>query len=93
MIELKEAMQIAKDFIIEMNGEKEDFQLEEVTLSNNGKNWEVTYSYNKKIDNPNQLQAALGFLAKRAYKRIVINRESKEVIGMYNWAYENREVA
>ena len=31
---LKEAMKIAKDFIIEINGEQEDFQLEEINLSN-----------------------------------------------------------
>ena len=93
MIGLKEAMEIAKNFIVEMNGEQENFQLEEITLSNDKKNWEVTYSYNKKIANPNQLQVALGFKAYRAYKRIVIDGETNEVVGMYNWAYENREVA
>lgn len=93
MIGLKEAINIAKDFIIEMNGEQEDFQLEEISLSNDKKNWEVTYSYNKKIDSPNQLQMALGFKSRKAYKRVIIDGESKEIIGMYNWAYENREVA
>lgn len=93
MIELKDAMKIAKEFIIEINGEQEDFQLEEITMSNDKRNYEVTYSYNKKIDNPNQLQLALGLDARKAYKRVVIDRESKEVVGMYNWAYKNREAA
>lgn len=93
MIELKEAMKIAKNFIIDVNGEQENFQLEEILLSPDKKKWEVTYSYNKKIESPNQMQSVLGLDKRKAYKRVVIDNENKEIIGMYNWAYENREVA
>jgi hypothetical protein len=93
MIALTEAMQIAKDFIIEMNGQQENFQLEEIVLSGDKKAWEVTYSYDRTIENPNQLQIALGANKRRAYKRVVIDSETKEIIGMYNWAYEKREAA
>ncbi len=93
MIGLTAAMEIAKNFIVEMNGQQENFQLEEILLSNDKQTWEVTYSYDKKIENPNQLQLALGLEKRKAYKRVVINSESKEVVGMYNWAYENREAA
>ena len=93
MIELKEALDIAKNFIVEVNGGQEDFQLEEVGLSDDKKSWQVTYSYYNKIESPNQLQAALGLDKKRVYKRVVIDSESKDIIGMYNWAYVNREAA
>lgn len=93
MIELKEALNIAKQFIIEMSGEKSDFQIEEVALSDDKKNWQVTYSYSEKIENPNSLQSALGLEKRRLYKRIVIDAENKDVIGMYNWSFTNREAA
>lgn len=48
MIGLKEAMEIAKKFIVDVNGEQENFLLEEISLSPDGKKWEVTYSYNRK---------------------------------------------
>jgi len=93
MIELTEAMKIAKDFIIDMNGQQENFQLEEIFLSNDKNTWEVTYSYDKKIENPNQLQVILGVDKRKAYKRVLIDNESKEIVGMYNWVYEKREAA
>ena len=93
MSELKDVMKIAKDFIIEINGEKENFQVEEIALSPDKNKWEVTYSYDSKIENPNQLQPTLGFEKKKDYKRVVIDKETREVLGMYNWSYENLKVA
>ena len=83
MIILKEATKIAKNFIIEMNGEQEDFQLEYVKhLESNGI-WRVTYSFWRGENTPNQLQSILGISAdRRLYRTIDIKDENGEVVGM-----------
>ena len=93
MIELKEAIEKAKQFIVELNGETEQFQVEEVFLSENKKNWFVTLSYYKKIDSPNSLQKALGLENLRTYKRVEIDNDTKDVIGIFNLSYDRREAA
>ena len=91
MIDLKEAIERAKQFIIELNGETEQFQVEEVLLSEDKKNWFVTISYYKKIQSPNELQKTLGLESQRAYKRVVIDSENENVVGMLNWSYDRHE--
>lgn len=93
MIDLKEAIERAKQFIVELNGETEQFQVEEVLLSEDKKNWFVTVSYYKKIQSPNELQKTLGLESQRAYKRVVIDSENENVVGMLNWSYDRREAA
>jgi hypothetical protein len=93
MIDLKEAIERAKQFIIELNGEPEQFQVEEIILSEDKKNWLVTVSYFKKIQSPNELQKTLGFEGQRVYKRVVIDNKTEEIVGMYNWSYDKREAA
>jgi len=93
MIDLKEAIERAKQFIVELNGESEQFQVEEVFLSEDRKSWLVTLSYYKKIDSPNSLQKALGLENLRTYKRVVIDNETEDIIGVFNWSYEKREAA
>lgn len=93
MIDLKEAMEIARKFIAEFNGEPDNLQLEEIALSSDKKKTDVVYSFNKKHINPNSLQKALGIDGIRHYKKVVLDNESGEVIGMYNWTYEQREAA
>jgi hypothetical protein len=93
MIDLKEAIERAKQFITELNGEPEHFQVEEVILSDDKQNWLVTVSYYKKIDSPNELQKTLGLDSQRAYKRLVIDNKTEEIVGMYNWSYDRREAA
>lgn len=93
MIDLKEAIERAKQFIVELNGETEQVQVEEVILSEDKQNWLVTVSYYKKIDSPNELQKTLGLEVRRVYKRIVIDNKTEEIIGMYNWSYDRREAA
>lgn len=93
MIDLKEAIESAKQFISELNGETEQFQVEEVMLSEDKKNWFVVVSYYKKIPSPNELQKTLGLEGQRAYKRVVIDSENENVVGMYNWYYDRREAA
>lgn len=93
MIDLKEAIERAKQFIVELNGEPEKFQIEEVILSEDKKTWLVTVSYYTKIDSPNELQKTLGFEGRKAYKRVIIDSKTEEIVGMYNWSYEKREAA
>ncbi|HQU91660.1 MAG TPA: hypothetical protein PLK77_05150 [Pyrinomonadaceae bacterium] len=90
---LKKAIEIAKDFVAEVSGEPDNLQLEEVALSDDKRKTEVVYSFNKRFANPNSLQKALGLEALRNFKKIVIDNDSGEVLGMYNWSYERREAA
>lgn len=91
MTELKEAIEKAKQFIVELNGEPEQFQVEEVFFDKDKQNWLVTLSYNKRIDSPNSLQKALGFDNLRTFKRVIIDDETKNVIGILNWSYDKPE--
>jgi len=93
MIDLKQAMEIAREFIADFNGEPENLQLEEISLTSDKKKTEVVYSFNKKHINPNSLQKTLGLEGIRHYKKVVIDNDSGEVLGMYNWSYEQREAA
>jgi hypothetical protein len=93
MIDLKEAIERAKQFIIELNGEPEEFQVEEVMLSDDRKNWLVTISYYKKLQSPNELQKTLGLENQRAYKRVVIDNETENVIGLIDGYFNRREAA
>ena len=90
-----EAIEKAKKFIVDLNGEQENLQVEEVLLSDDKKQWFVTLSYYKKIQSPNELQKALGLENQRTYKRVIIDNEAatsdKEILGMYNWSFDRRE--
>lgn len=92
-MDLQEAAEIAKKFIIEMNGEQKDLQLVAVVRSPDTKRWEATYSFSKKLESLNNLQKALGFDQRRVFKKVVIDNENKEIIGYSDLAYERSEVA
>lgn len=92
-MDLKKATEIAKKFIVDFNGEPDNLALEEISLSPDKSTTDVVYSYNKKHVNPNSLQKALGLEGIRHYKKVVIENDSEEVLGMYNWTYEHREAA
>ncbi len=93
MIQLKEAIEKAKQFITELNGNLDRFQIEEVILSEDKMKWSVTVSYFRRIQTPNELQKTLGLESERVYKRVVIDSENDNVIGMMNWSFERREAA
>lgn len=93
MIELKQAMSLAKEFIIDVTPEVRNLQPEEVLLTDDKKRIEVVYSFNKKISEPDSLQKALGLERPRRFKKVVLDRGSGEVLGMYNWSYEQRQAA
>ncbi len=83
MIELRQAIEIAKKFIIEMNGEQEDLQLEYVRHLESDNTWRATYSFLRDESTPNQLQAVLGITRNgRIYRTIDIEDENGEVVGM-----------
>jgi hypothetical protein len=90
MTDLKEAMEIAKQFIIDVNGDQENFVLEEISLSADKTKWEVVYSYSRKRLPRNELQEVLGLEGLKTYKKVLIDNETKEVLGMYNWSYERQ---
>lgn len=89
MIELKDAVKKAKDFIVDLYGEPEKIQVEAFNLSDDKKSWNVTYSFWRKAETINQLQSMLGITGSKIYKIIEIDVESGEVIGMKAAATEN----
>jgi hypothetical protein len=89
---MREISDIAKYFIVELNGEQDRIQVEEVTSSLNGMNWLVTVSYFKRVENPNELQITLGLFGNRVYKRLTIDKASRKVIGMRNWSSGREEI-
>jgi len=93
MDDLKTAMDKAKEFITDVIGEPDNLQLEEISISLDKTKTDVVYSFNKKYINPNSLQKALGVEGIRLYKKVVIDNDSGEVLGMFNWTYEQREAA
>lgn len=90
-MDLKKAMQIAKEFVNDVSNSPDNIQLEEVALSSDKSKIEVVYSFNKKLANPNSLQKTLGLDSLRSFKKVVIDSSSEEVLGMYNWTYETRQ--
>lgn len=93
MIDLKEAIAIAKNFIIEMDGEKDDFHLESAVLSLDKESWQVTYSYKRKLENLNDLQKILGVKERKFYKKVIIDSKDKKIIGYFDNAYDKSEAA
>ncbi len=82
MIEIKEAMKIAKDFIDNYGGKKEGFHLEEAYLNKEENTWKVTYSFFQKNHPLNALQELAGIEGRRVYRTIEIDNKNGEVVGM-----------
>ena len=89
---IRELSELAREFVSELNGEQEQFQVEEVLQSDDA-NWIVTVSYFRKHRKPNELQKTLGLLGNRVYKRLTIKGDVLEVVGMSDWRPERREAA
>ena len=89
MIELKEAVEKAKDFIADFFDKPEKIQVEAFSLSEDKKSWNVTYSFWRKAESSNQLQTILGITGSKIYKTIQIDTEKGEVIGMKAGIAEN----
>ena len=89
MIEIKDAVKKAKDFIVELYGEPEKIQIEAFNRSDDKKSWNVTYSFWRKAEPINQLQRALGITGSKVYKTIEIDAEKGDVIGMRVGIAEN----
>ncbi|HEV7645894.1 MAG TPA: hypothetical protein VGO50_18285 [Pyrinomonadaceae bacterium] len=93
MIDLKEAIDKAQEFIMQMYGLGEQLQVEEAILSPDKKSWSVTLSYFNKIKAPNELQKVLGLQGTKEFKRVVIDSENRSVIGLFNKPYDRSEAA
>lgn len=82
MIEMKDAMEIAKNFIIEVSGNKGEFRLEEVYLDEKKKTWQVTYSFLESRPFQSLLQELAKAEDRRVYRTIQIDNGTGNVIGM-----------
>lgn len=82
MIDITEAIEKARKFVVELYDETDKILLEGFSLSADRKSWNITYSFWRKNETPNQLQAALGITGSKTYKIIEIDGESGEVVGM-----------
>lgn len=89
MIEIKDAVEKAKSFIVELYSEAEKIQVEAFNLSDDKKTWDVTYSFWRKAEPINQLQAVLGITGSKVYKTVKIDAEKGDVIGMRVGMAEN----
>ena len=74
----------AEQFITELYGKQNQFQIEEVKRSGKGKDWTVTVSYFRKHETPNDLQKLLGLFGSRVYKQLTIQPDGT-VSGISNW--------
>lgn len=90
-VKIRELSELAKEFITELNGEPEQFQVEEVITSE--KSWTVLVSYFRKYKTPNELQKALGLSGLRIRKRSEIEKDTYEIVTMSDWAPEERVAA
>lgn len=82
MIEMKEAMEIAKNFINEVSGRKEGFRLEEAYPDEKKKYWQITYSFIEPLSISSLLQEAAQLNGRRVYRTIQIDNKTGDVIGM-----------
>ncbi len=89
MIEFKEAVEKANDFIVNFFDKPEKIQLEAFSRSDDKKSWNVTYSFWRKAEPINQLQRALEITGNKVYKTIEIDAEKGDVIGMKVGIAEN----
>lgn len=89
MIEIKDAIKEAENFIKGFFSTPERIQLEAFGLSDDGKFWNITYSFWLKAEPINQLQTVLGITSNKVYKTIKIDAEKGGVIGMKVGSAEN----
>lgn len=82
--DIRELSGFAEQFITELYGKQDQFQIEEVKRSGRGKDWTVTVSYFRKHKTPNDLQKLLGLFGSRVYKQLTIQSDGT-VTGITNW--------
>ncbi len=90
-LEIKEISDLATKFLIELNGDLQGLEVEEIIIE--GDQATVTLSYFRRVSEPNQLQQVLGILGQRVHKRIIIDRKNTKITAMKDWAPERREAA
>jgi hypothetical protein len=85
--EIKDLSNAAREFIEDLYGKQQQFQIEEVSRDSKGKGWVVTVSYFRKHESPNDLQKLLGLYGSRVYKQLTILPDGT-VTGIKNWQPE-----
>ena len=93
MIQIKEAIEKAKNSVNDIFGEPEKLQIEAFTLSEDKSSWNIMYSFWQKSEPVSQLQTVLGITGKRVYKTLEIDAESGDLIGMKVGMPENMSEA
>lgn len=87
MIDVKEAVKIAQDYIGELYSDEEirDLTLEEVEISQDDKFWIVTIGFTRPMSQPlNPIEAMSGPKFSRFQKELMIDAESRLVRAMKN---------
>ena len=81
MINVKEAVAQAKQYLVDLFGEEQlyDLNLEEAELSEDDRYWFITLSFTRRVKDPSALHL---LTSKRDYKAIKIDSSSKEVKAM-----------
>ena len=83
MIDIKQAVTVAKDFIAHLYPDPlPDLALEEVQRSEDDKYWLITLGFSRPKPTTSSLQALAGTQMARVYKVIKIDLESGEPVSM-----------
>jgi len=82
MLEMNDAMEVAKNFIIEVSGQKGNFRLEEAYLDDKKKNWHITYSFSEPRPFSSLLEEFAKMEDRRVYRTIQIDNKTGNVVGM-----------
>jgi len=83
MVEIKRAVSIAKDFIINLNselGDLNDLALEEISQTEDGKYWLVTMGFSRQKPPTSKLLPT--YQMERVYKTIKVDKETGEPVAM-----------
>lgn len=83
MVEIKQAVSIAKDFVTNLNaelGDMSELALEEISQTEDGKYWLVTMGFSRK--KPSDLVLWKSAQMERVYKTIKVDKDTGEPVAM-----------
>jgi len=83
MVEIKQAVSIAKDFVTNLNaelGDLNDLALEEISQTEDGRYWLVTMGFSRQKPSPSKLLPS--YQMERVYKTIKVDKETGEPVAM-----------
>jgi hypothetical protein len=83
MVDVKDAVSTANNFLIDLFPTARDIRLEEVALNSVGTTWQAVLSF-RSVDS-GQLAAPLTSQSTRVYKQVDVDRISGEARALRNW--------